>query len=86
LQFYISDITFLGVDERVRARLLPLDLGLLRLKVGDIYNQRLVALFFKEHGDLLPAGSSIASNVRLQPDDATGTVAVTFDFRERPSP
>ena len=84
-QFSISNITFLGGDERVPAGLLRLDMGLLRLKVGDIYTRRLVALFFQEHGDLLPAGSSLDSNVHLQPDEASATVAVTIDFRQPPS-
>jgi beta-lactamase regulating signal transducer with metallopeptidase domain len=74
-QFSISSITFLGADERDLS-------GLLHLKAGDIYNQRLVAVFFKEHGDLLPAGSSVDSNVHLQRDETAATVAVTFDFRQ----
>src|SRR5271169_2516203 len=36
-QFSITNITFLGGDERVPAGLLRLDMGLLRFKVGDIY-------------------------------------------------
>jgi hypothetical protein len=76
-QFYVGSITFLGVDQNVVA-------GLLRLKVGDVYSRRRVALLFSEHGDLLPAGSSLDRNVHLQPDAAAGAVAVTLDFRQHP--
>ena len=77
-QFRVSGIAFLGGDENVLASLLP-------LKVGDVYNRKLMATFFKEHADLLPAGSAPETNVRLQPDEAAGTVAVTLDLRQQPA-
>jgi beta-lactamase regulating signal transducer with metallopeptidase domain len=77
-QFRVGGITFLGGDENVLASLLP-------LKVGDVYNRNLMATFFKEHADLLPAGSAPETNVHLQPDEAAGTVAVTLDLRQQPA-
>jgi beta-lactamase regulating signal transducer with metallopeptidase domain len=77
-QFRVSGITFLGGDENVLASLLP-------IKVGDVYNRRLMSVFFKEHADLLPAGSAPETNVHLQLDEAAGTVAVTLDLRQQPA-
>jgi hypothetical protein len=78
-QFYVSSVRFLDGDEKLFQSLLP-------LKSGDIYNQRLVNLFFKEHASLLPAGASASSNVHLQLDQQARTVAVTFDFRQLSGP
>ena len=77
-QFYVSSVGFLGADEHALQ-------NLLRLKPGDIYNQRMVDLFFEEQASLLPAGASRSSNVHLQPDDQAGRVAITFDLRQRPA-
>jgi beta-lactamase regulating signal transducer with metallopeptidase domain len=77
-QFRVSGFTFLGGDENVLASLLP-------IKVGDVYNRKLMAVFFKEHADLLPAGSAPETNVHLELDEAAGTAAVTLDLRQHPA-
>lgn len=77
-QFRVSGITFLGGDENLLGTLLP-------IKVGDVYNRELMATFFKEHADILPAGSAPETNVHLQPDEAAGTVAVMLDLRPHPA-
>ena len=77
-QFSISRISILGIDEG------KLPIGL-KLRAGDIYNQRLVDEFFKYNAGSLPADSSEETTVHLQRDDQNATVAVTFDFRPKGS-
>lgn len=75
-QFSISHISILGIDEG------KLPIGL-KLRAGDIYNQRLVDQFLTDNAGSLPPGSSGQSNVQLQRDEQHATVAITFDFRPK---
>jgi hypothetical protein len=72
-KFYISSIDILGADSQV--------LNDLPLKPGQVYNVRLVDLFLRKH---LP--DIDVNDPRIQQrllDERRGTVALTFDFRNR---
>jgi len=76
-QFYVSSVNVLGAPEHVLKDLL--------LKPGDIYNKRLVNLFFQEQAPAPPTDASPDSRIHLQLDERAATVAITFDFRHCPS-
>jgi hypothetical protein len=72
-KFYISSIDILGADPQV--------LKDLPLKPGQVYNLRLVDQFLRKH---LPTVD--VNDLRIQQrllDERRGTVALTFDFRNR---
>ena len=72
-QFYVSSIGILGADPQV--------LNDLPLTKGQIYNVRLIDLFLRKH---LPGAD--VNDPRIQQrslDERNGTVALTFDFRNR---
>ena len=72
-KFYISSIDILGADPRV--------LKDMPLKPGQVYNLRLVDQFLRKH---LP--DVAVNDPRIQQrllDERRGTVALTFDFRNR---
>jgi outer membrane protein insertion porin family len=73
-QFSVSNMRILGRDDQVLHDSL--------LQPGDIYNQRLVNLFFQKHAP--PSVSHITpdSRVDLKLDERAATVAITFDFRD----
>ena len=77
-QFFVSRIDIAGLDEPAfqKAR------GELGLKPGDVYNQRLVNVFLKEHSALLPTDASPEPRFKLQLDEQAATVAITYDFRQ----
>lgn len=80
-QFSVSRVNVLGLDE-VAPQNAAKDL---LLKPGDVYNQRLANLFVENNASLLPTGASPDSRIHLRPDEKSGTVAVTFDFRRCPT-
>ena len=72
-KFYISSIDILGADPQV--------LKDMPLKPGQVYNLRLVDQFLRKH---LP--DVAVNDPRIQQrllDERRGTVALTFDFRNR---
>ena len=71
-QFLVSTIDILGADVQV--------LNDLRLKPGEVYNERLVNLFLRKH---LPGADVNDPRVHRALDERNGTVALTFDFRSR---
>jgi Surface antigen variable number repeat len=78
-QFYVGDISILGVDDAARAQMLQAFL----LQPGQIYNQRLVGLSMLKHGSE-PPGCECGDRPSLWLDEKTGTVRITFDFRPCP--
>jgi len=71
-QFRISTIDIVGADVQV--------LNDLRLKPGEVYNERLVNLFLRKH---LPGAVVNDPRCHRALDEQNGTVALTFDFRRR---
>jgi len=49
------------------------------LKVGDVYNSRLVRWFFDANKDLIPAAASPEQNIQTTQDRNSGTVAIRVD-------
>ncbi len=80
-QFYVSSVNVLGLGEGAPHNTTE-DL---LLKPGDVYNQRLADLFVENHASLLPTDASPNSGIHLRPDEKSGMVAVTFDFRRCPT-
>ena len=80
-QFYVSSVNVLGLGEGAPHNTTE-DL---LLKPGDVYNQRLADLFVENHASLLPTDASPNSGIHLKPDEKSGMVAVTFDFRRCPT-
>ncbi len=76
-QFVVSSISFLGLDQPVSDDLLKE----LLLKPGDVFDKRLIDLFFKERSSSLPPETSNDSEVGFHFDARAGTVAIAFDFR-----
>jgi TonB family protein len=73
-QFFVSGIDFLGLDEKAFEKMRK---NLLQ-KPGQVYNQRLVDLSVARYASLFHATNP---GVNLRPDNATGTVVVSYDFR-----
>jgi len=80
-QFLVRSVNVLGLDENV-SRDTQKDL---LVKPGDIYNRRLASMFVRDHISLMPTDTSPESRIHLNPDEKTGTVVVTFDFRFCPT-
>lgn len=76
-QFYVSSVKILGVADPVRENLLQ-DIP---LKVGQIYDARLVDLFWKRHPEFVPIDASASSATHLELDERKGTVAITLGAR-----
>jgi hypothetical protein len=51
------------------------------LKPGDIYDKRVISLFFRKHALLPLSNASQDSGIQLQLNQQAGTVAITFDFQ-----
>jgi hypothetical protein len=49
--------------------------------VGQIYNARLVDLFWKRHPEVVPMDASPSSATHLELDERKGTVAITLGAR-----
>jgi TonB family protein len=77
-QFLVSRIDFLGVDEQAFQKMRK---NLLQ-KPGQIYNQRLVDLSLGRYAAIFRAADP---GLNLRPDEETGTVAVSYDFRPCPT-
>ena len=75
-QFYVSAISLLGLDNHL--------LEDSPLQPGNIYNQRLARLFIQEHAPSSLADALPDSRIHLQLNEQTGTLAITFDFRDCP--
>jgi outer membrane protein insertion porin family len=74
-QFYVSSIDIVGADAQV--------LNDLALKPGQVYNVRLVELFLRKH---LPGADVNDPNIQHRLlNEREGMVALTFDFRNRPT-
>lgn len=71
-QFRVSTINILGADVQV--------LSDLRLKPGEVYNERLINQFLRKH---LPGATLNDPRIHRTLDERNGTVALTFDFRRR---
>jgi surface antigen-like variable number repeat protein len=80
-QSFISTINVIGVGESAGRALLQ-DVP---IKPGQIYNGRLVGLFWKRHPELLPPDATPSSKTILRLDEKKSTVAVTFDLRRCPT-
>jgi TonB family protein len=76
-QFFVRRIDIMGLDEpkfrKVRKELLVMP--------GDVYNARLVGLFFRNHEKILDNDSSTEPSFSLQRNEENSTVAITYDFR-----
>jgi outer membrane protein assembly factor BamA len=75
-QFFISSIDSIGAGDDV-SEASP-------LKPGDVYNQSLVKLLFRNHARFPVTDGSEDAHIHLQFNEKAGTVAVTLDFRECP--
>jgi hypothetical protein len=80
-QFLVRSVNVLGLDENV-SRDTQKDL---LVRPGDIYNRRLATRFVRDHISLMPPNTSPESRIHLKPDEKTGIVVVTFDFRFCPT-
>lgn len=75
-QFYVSRITTIGLDDHSSQDAMKDFL----LKPGDIYNQRLLDLSMEHLSS--PQSVTLAD---LQPEETSGTVAITISFRHCPA-
>jgi outer membrane protein insertion porin family len=76
-QFYVSQIDIVGLSEAAFDRVkkeLP-------IVPGQVYNQRLVDLFVRNHESLLPTDDAPEKHVKLDADEERALVALTYDFR-----
>ena len=80
-QFFISSTNVIGIGESAGGALLQ-DLP---IKPGQIYNGRLVGLFWERHPELLLADATPSSKTILRLDEKNGALAVTFDLRRCPT-
>jgi outer membrane protein assembly factor BamA len=80
MQFFISKIDFLGLDELASQDLLEK----LPLSPGNVYDQRLVNLALEAHAYSAASGASPESRVHTKLDERAGLVAITLDFRPCP--
>jgi TonB family protein len=76
-QFYVNRIGIIGLDESVFRNLTKE----LLVNPGDVFNQRLVDLFLKNHDSLFPTDASGEPRYTLTQNERTATVAITYDFR-----
>jgi hypothetical protein len=76
-QFFVSRINIIGLDE---AGFQDVQKDLV-LNPGDVYNERLVGLFLKNHASLLPSDASLEPRFNLELNEKAATVAITYDFR-----
>lgn len=77
MQFYTRSIDVIGMDRRIARRLLA-DAP---LKVATAYNERLATMTLEHFSSVSTSPISAQANIRLEPDERSGTVAVIFDFR-----
>jgi outer membrane protein assembly factor BamA len=80
MQFFISKIDLLGLDELASQDLLEK----LPLSPGNVYDQRLVNLALEAHASSAASGASPESRVHTKLDERAGLVAITLDFRPCP--
>ena len=76
-QFFVSRVGIIGLDEPVFRNVTRE----LLVNPGDVYNQRLVDLFLRNHASLFPADASGEPPYKLAQNERAATVAVTYDFR-----
>jgi outer membrane protein insertion porin family len=70
-QFFVSSVNIVGLDQHSRLEILK------DLPVGQVYNQRLFALFVEEHFDVLKLHHDDPRLVERHLDERNGTVAIT---------
>lgn len=75
-QFYVDYINIAGLSpatfRRLRKRLY--------VRPGDIYNERLAALWLEKNSRFISGDTLAKDHMKLDVDDAMGTVALTYDF------
>jgi len=79
-QFRIGTIAFSGTgtgDSGFQERILKS----LRLKPGDVFDSRLLEVFFEENRSRLPAGSTLEDHVEIAQNARQGTVDLYFVFK-----
>lgn len=52
----------------------------LYVRPGDIYNERLAALWLEKNSRFISGDTLAKDHMKLDVDDAMGTVALTYDF------
>jgi len=75
-QFYVDHINIAGLDQATFQRLRE-DLY---LRPGDIYNERLASLWLQKNSRFISGDTLAKHHMKLDVDDAMGTVALTYDF------
>jgi outer membrane protein assembly factor BamA len=73
VQFYLTNVEILGVDESSRTELLK------DAPVGQVYNQRLIDLFLKKHASIFKFSSADPLYIARRVDEKAGTMEVSLD-------
>jgi outer membrane protein insertion porin family len=80
-QYRISQIRILGLDPIITKKLLQN----LKLKPGDVYDDRLIEPFFQENKSLLPDDADLGADAQVERNDQDATLGITLDFRGCPA-
>jgi outer membrane protein assembly factor BamA len=78
-QYYVKEVRFLGVDQKLEEKLkaaLPRSTG--------IFDSGLLEEFFKKNRNILPSNASLDDDVEFHRNTKEGTVSMVFDFRPCP--
>ena len=75
-QFVVDHINIAGLDEKTFQKLRKS----LYVKPGDLYNERLAFLFLEKNSRLIAPDSPIRDRLRLDINESTGTLAMTYNF------
>lgn len=78
VQFYLTKVEILGVDEDSRTELLK------DAPVGQVYNQRLINLFLEKHASIFKFSSADPLYIARRVDEQAGTMEVSLDARPCP--
>jgi len=75
-QFYVDHINIAGLDDTTFQRLR----NTLYLRPGDLYNEGLAAFWLQKNSRFLSGDTFVKHHMKLDMDDATGTVVLTYNF------
>jgi len=78
VQFYLTRVEVLGMDEASRQEILK------DAPVGQIYNERLLNLFLKKHAPTFKFSSTDPLQIARRVNEKTGTMEVSLDARPCP--
>jgi len=78
-QYYVKEVRFLGVDQKLEEKLkaaFPRSTG--------IFDPSLLEEFFKKNRNILPSNASLDDDVEFHRNTKEGTLSIVFDFRPCP--